>query len=175
MQQQKPRRSYIRRKRCLGECAKIIKSMLKDLFMSQHVQMSDQMVSDLALSYAKNVEAHCWSPRLQISDECYRQQTLAKARELCKALVMKQGGWIPYPTPAPVTPPMPPPEPKAPEARPSFVQVAAGDPMETQRTEVSFARTIPDSGEDDTDYDYWSAPKLGMERPSSPTAFPFFK
>lgn len=158
MEQQHPRRSYIRRKRCLSECTKIIQGTLKDLVVAHRMQLSEQAIGKMALTYAQNVEAHCWSPRLQISDECYRQKTIAKARELCKALMRKP---LPIPV-APVPVPVPPvPAMDTTEPRTQFVQEAS----ETTR-DFSF----PESGEDDID-EYWPPPKFSGERSSSPLHF----
>jgi len=51
--------------------------------------INEARLNEQASLHAKSVEALCWSPKLQMTDEEYQNLTAAKTHELCQAL-MKQ-------------------------------------------------------------------------------------
>ena len=87
----RPRRSYIRRKHCLSECTQLIQDTLRQISLAKGMYVRDQDLVMQAVRYAKDIEAHCWSPRLQMTDDAYQVRTLQKAKELCCALLLKAG------------------------------------------------------------------------------------
>lgn len=149
----KPRRSYIRRKKCLNECMKIIQQTLRQLASLKHIQVSDLVLTEMARKYAEEVEAMCWSPRLHITNEEYQNMTREKTKHVCRVLLTReikahmpiQGLEMPFqgpvmmippvplpkPAPARTLPPVPAPPPTAPPP-PKIESLVSKPPQQTQ-------------------------------------------
>ena len=89
MEHEKPRRTYIRRKKALNESIKLIQNTLLKISLLSQQKMSDREVLSQAASFANSIEAQCWSPRLQMSDEEYRNIIMNKTEQICTTLWMK--------------------------------------------------------------------------------------
>ena len=89
MEENHTRRVYIRRKRCLKECQKLINETLYAISLARGEKVQDRLISNQALEYANAVEASCWSPHLRISDDEFQSLALSKTRELCQTLLKK--------------------------------------------------------------------------------------
>ena len=174
MNERKPRRSYIRRKRCLSECTKLIRNTLRQVFSLKCVQMREEDITHAAQKYAREVEAHCWSPRLQITDEAYQRTTIAKARELCQVLISKELGCLQM---APVNAPvmfgmnqqcMPCPPPAVP-AQPAAVM----EQPEQNKQDKGFQNI--NLGDEDDEFPMLYPQTQPVDRTNSPNGYSYFR
>ena len=69
----------------------MIQDTLRQICLAKGIYARDEDLVMKSVRYAKDIEAHCWSPRLQITDDAYQARTLQKAKELCCALLTKAG------------------------------------------------------------------------------------
>ena len=86
---EKPRRNYIRRKRCFNECTNLIARTLRVIKQAQQEPFTEASINELAASHASQIEAACWSPRSKMTDEDYKALTMSKTIELCYAIIRK--------------------------------------------------------------------------------------
>lgn len=89
MDKTRPRRIYIRRKRCLQETQKTIFDVLCSIALSQGKEINEEELNKEALEYANTIEASCWSPHLKISDEDFQAITKTKTQDLCQILLKR--------------------------------------------------------------------------------------
>jgi hypothetical protein len=84
----RPKRNYIRRKKCLNESAKLIRSALGFINRARGTQMTTEEVERTALRHAASIEAVCWDPRTStMTDNLYHGVMAQKTRQLCLALL----------------------------------------------------------------------------------------
>mgnify|MGYP001062715589 CR=1 FL=1 len=79
-------RTYIRKKRCFLECKAVIGDFLRNIYTQKGFNYSDADINADSMKYAHQVEAQCWSPKLRVTDEEYRQLMHLKTAEICIAL-----------------------------------------------------------------------------------------
>lgn len=89
MEHEKPKRTYIRRKKALNESIKLIQNTLSKISMLSSNKISEREILSNAASFANSIEAQCWSPRLQMTDDEYRQVIMNKTEQICTTLWMK--------------------------------------------------------------------------------------
>lgn len=83
----KPRRNYIRRKRCFNDCVDLIMKTLRIIKQARGEPVSEDEIRNAALCRARQIEAACWTPRSKMSDESYKKLTMLKTTELCTAIL----------------------------------------------------------------------------------------
>lgn len=89
----KPRRNYIRRKRCLTESVNLIETTLHFILTTRGEEIDISSLKKQASQHAHEVEAACWAPRTKMTDDEYNQLTLTKTKALCLLLINK---FLPY-------------------------------------------------------------------------------
>jgi hypothetical protein len=84
----RPKRNYIRRKKCLKESESVVKSTLRLINTTLPTPRSADEIDRLAGQHAAAIEAVCWDPRTsRLTDSLYQMLMLSKTRELCIALI----------------------------------------------------------------------------------------
>jgi len=89
MNEQKNKRCYIRRKKCLNDSIKSICNALKLIKQISHQRITESEIQKEAMVYAQTIEAACWSPHSRLTEENYQMIVLAKTQELCRAILKK--------------------------------------------------------------------------------------
>ena len=79
-------RNYIKRKRCFNDCVKEIEKTLTTVFQKRNENKNESEIKQIAKQYAKSIEAACWAPRSNMTDEKYKTLVTNKTTELCFAL-----------------------------------------------------------------------------------------
>jgi hypothetical protein len=84
----RPKRNYIRRKKCLKESASLVLSTLRFINSTLPAPRSIEEMDRLAAQHAATIEAVCWDPRTsKLTDSLYQKLMVSKTRELCAALI----------------------------------------------------------------------------------------
>jgi hypothetical protein len=52
--------------------------------------MTEAAIMQMARKYAEEVEAMCWSPRLQITNDAYQHLIMEKAKHVCRVLISRE-------------------------------------------------------------------------------------
>ena len=86
---EKPRRNYIRRKRCFNACVEMIAKTLRVIKQAQNEPFTEAQINSTAAFHASQIEAACWAPRSKMSDESYKRISMSKTTELCIAILRK--------------------------------------------------------------------------------------
>ena len=86
---EKPRRNYIRRKRCFNACVDLIAKTLRIIKQARNEPFTEAQINSTAVFHASQIEAACWAPRSKMSDESYKRISMSKATELCTAILRK--------------------------------------------------------------------------------------
>lgn len=86
-QAERPRRNYIRRKRCFNDCMNVIAKTLRIIKQAKGEPFSEAAIKQLAIAHASEIEAACWTPRSKMTDDEYQALTNAKSCELCCAIL----------------------------------------------------------------------------------------
>jgi len=66
---------------------KEIEKTLLQLYQQRGESHNEQEIRNVAIQYAKSIEAACWSPRSSMTDERYKAIVSTKTVELCRALL----------------------------------------------------------------------------------------
>jgi hypothetical protein len=86
----RPKRNYIRRKKCLNDSASLLKSTLSFINRTQGTQMSLAQLDRVARNHAASIQAACWDPRTNtMTDELYQNLMAQKTRQLCLTLILQ--------------------------------------------------------------------------------------
>jgi hypothetical protein len=86
----RPKRNYIRRKKCLNDSATLVKSTLSFISRARGTPMSLPELDRVAEGHAMPIEAVCWDPRTNtMTDEIYQSLMAQKTRQLCLHLIFQ--------------------------------------------------------------------------------------
>jgi hypothetical protein len=86
----RPKRNYIRRKKCLNDSASLLKSTLSFINRTQGTQMPLTELDRVSRNHAASIEAACWDPRTNtMTDELYQNLMAQKTRQLCLTLILQ--------------------------------------------------------------------------------------
>ncbi|OHS98473.1 hypothetical protein TRFO_35099 [Tritrichomonas foetus] len=86
---ERPRRNYIQRKKCLNASVTQIRNILNFIQMLQKDNASPIETQKVALAHAQKIEAACWSPHSKLTPEYYEKLISVKTVELCRVLLKK--------------------------------------------------------------------------------------
>ena len=85
------KRNYVKRKRSINECTKQIFNTLTLIQSKKGQNINEKNLNDLAIQYAKTIEASCWSRKAKYSDDEFQIITKEKTNELCTTLLRNSG------------------------------------------------------------------------------------
>lgn len=87
MDQNKPKRNYIRRKKCLADSIAQIRQTYEFIRAISGPNFPHIDIIKESDSHARLIEAVCWSPHFRMTGEDYSNIMKAKTTELCQALI----------------------------------------------------------------------------------------
>jgi hypothetical protein len=86
----RPKRNYIRRKKCFNDSASLVKSTLRFISSTLGTPSPIEAIDRAARGHAAAIEAVCWDPRTtKLTDDLYQTLMVSKTRELCVALIFR--------------------------------------------------------------------------------------
>lgn len=87
MEDEIPRRNYIRKKKIYEKSYKLIRQTLELINLVKNVKTAPNELNKIAKQHANRVEAACWHPRIGLTDYDYQQSVIDKTQELCDLLI----------------------------------------------------------------------------------------
>lgn len=91
MSEERPKKRYIRRKRALKECIKLLLETLREINPNGNSITGSDTIQESAEEIASYIEASCWSPRLNMSDGEYMQLIMKKTEKTINILKSTNG------------------------------------------------------------------------------------